>query len=119
MASHDEDFLRRAAEARTRIQQLTPEEARQKIAQGGLLLDVRSSAEYAENHIEGAHNLPAEELARQIADLQPDKRAPILCYCRGGNRGALAADELQRLGYVNVASIKGGLTAFLKSPDDN
>jgi rhodanese-related sulfurtransferase len=52
-----------------------------------------------------------------VAELQPDRQAPILCYCRGGNRGALAADELQRLGYSNVASIEGGLTAFLAEPD--
>ncbi|BAU74985.1 rhodanese-like domain-containing protein [Metapseudomonas furukawaii] len=117
MAHHDEDFLRRATEAKTRIRQLVPEEARQRITQGGLLLDVRSGEEYAEGHIEGAYNLPAEELAKQIARLQPDKQAPILCYCRGGNRGALAADELQRLGYANVASIEGGLTAFLNASE--
>ncbi|MBD9427862.1 rhodanese-like domain-containing protein [Pseudomonas sp. PDM15] len=117
MPQHDEEFLRRAAEAKGRIVQLAPAEARQRIEAGSLLLDVRSDEEYAEGHIEGARHVPGEELARRVAELQPDRQAPILCYCRGGNRGALAADELQRLGYSNVASIEGGLTAFLAEPD--
>ena len=117
MTTHDEEFLRRAAEAKGRIVQVAPAEARQRIEAGSLLLDVRSGEEYAEGHIEGAQHLPGEELARRVAELQPDKQAPIVCYCRGGNRGALAADELQRLGYSNVASIEGGLSAFLAEPD--
>ncbi|WJH56682.1 rhodanese-like domain-containing protein [Ectopseudomonas guguanensis] len=77
------------------------------------LLDVRSDSEFHEGHIDGALNLSADEFDSRIEDLLPDKQAPVVCYCRGGNRGALAADKLQQLGYTKVSSIEGGLSAFL------
>ena len=47
----------------------------------------------------------------KVDEIVPDKSAPIVCYCAGGNRGALAADTLQKIGYSNVVSIQGGLNA--------
>ncbi|MFN3766848.1 MAG: rhodanese-like domain-containing protein [Ectopseudomonas guguanensis] len=117
MAEHDEEFLRRAAQAKTRIVQISPQQARAQIAEGVTLLDVRSDAEFHEGHIEGALNLSADEFASRIETLLPDKQAPVVCYCRGGNRGALAADKLQQLGYTQVSSIEGGLSAFLADGD--
>ncbi len=113
MAEHDEEFLHRAAQAKTCIVQISPQQARAQIAQGVTLLDVRSDSEFHEGHIEGALNLNADEFDSRIEGLLPDKQAAIVCYCRSGNRGALAADKLQQLGYTRVSSIEGGLLAFL------
>lgn len=113
MAEHDEEFLRRAAQAKSRIVQISPQQARSQIAQGVTLLDVRSDSEFREGHIDGALNLSADEFDSRIEGLLPDKQAPVVCYCRGGNRGAFAADKLQQLGYTKVSSIEGGLSAFL------
>lgn len=113
MAQHDEEFLKRAAAAKQRIVQISPAQARQRIAEGSTLIDVRSAEEFAEGHIQGAAHIPGGLLAEANSLLPADKQAAIVCYCRGGNRGALAADALQQLGYSNVASIEGGLSAFL------
>ncbi|ABB58683.1 rhodanese-like domain-containing protein [Synechococcus elongatus] len=112
MADHTEEFLQLAAEAKTRIQQVSPEAALQLTQEGAVLLDVRESEEFAQGHLEGATNLSRGALAEQIEGTVPDKSTPIVCYCAGGNRGALAADTLQNLGYTNVVSIEGGLKAF-------
>lgn len=112
MADHTEDFLQLAAEAKTRIKQVSPEAALQLAHEGAVLLDVREEEEFAQAHLEGATNLSRNDLAEQIEATVPDKSTPIVCYCAGGNRGALAADTLQTLGYTNVVSIEGGLKAF-------
>jgi rhodanese-related sulfurtransferase len=53
-----------------------------------------------------------DTLAAKITSAVPDKDAPIVCYCNGGNRGSLAAAQLQDLGYTNVSSIAGGLKGY-------
>jgi rhodanese-related sulfurtransferase len=51
-------------------------------------------------------------LELRIEDAVPDAATPILCYCGGGSRSALAADSLQKMGYSNVASMAGGFKAW-------
>jgi|WetSurMetagenome_2_1015567.scaffolds.fasta_scaffold214784_2 phage shock protein E len=70
-----------------------------------LLLDVRTSEEYAEGHIPGAVLLPYDELAAKFKE--PDKGRPIVVYCRTGRRSAIAADTLRDMGYVNVSDFGG------------
>lgn len=73
----------------------------------GVILDVRTAAEYAEGHIKGAINIPNEEIgADEITDL-PDKNQIIYVYCRSGNRSKQAAAKLVDLGYTNIIEIGG------------
>ncbi len=112
MAVHDPDFLRRAAEARSRISELSPAEVEALRDQGAPLLDLRSAADFAAGHIEGAALVAFDRLAEEISARVPDRNTPVICYCNAGNRSALAADALQQLGYRRATSIAGGLTAY-------
>lgn len=108
--SHSEDFLKLAAAARARIREIQPAQVREKPE--ALLLDVREREEFEQGHIEGATHLSRGVLEMRIHEVAPEKDTPIVVYCAGGNRGALAADTLQQLGYTDVMSICGGLKAF-------
>lgn len=112
MAIHDPEFLRQAQEARSRIVELSAAEVNEFRLRGAVLLDVRSPAEFADGHLEGALSLDLQRLKEEIQERVPDQSTPLICYCNGGNRGALAADALQNLGYRNVHSIAGGLNGF-------
>lgn len=72
-----------------------------------VLLDVRTTAEYDEGHIEGSQLLPVEELAGRISELPQDKSTPIVVYCRSGRRSALAAAQLTESGYTQVFDLGG------------
>jgi len=90
---------------------ITAEEAK-KIMDGKdpyILLDVRTEAEYKEQHITGAVLLPSDEIKSKAASQLPDKDAIILVYCRSGNRSAQAAKALIDLGYTRVYDF-GGIT---------
>jgi phage shock protein E len=115
MAVHDPEFLRKAAEARTRITEIPPTEVDGLRATGATVIDVRGPTDYEAGHIEGATSLPYDEVAKRVQELVPDPSTPVVCYCNAGNRGALAADALQNLGFLNVSSIAGGLTAYLQT----
>ncbi len=117
MATHTEDFLRLANEAKERITQIPAAEVKPRMKAGTVVLDVRDREEFETGHIEGAINVSRGTLEMRIHDAVPDKNTPIICYCAAGNRGALAADTLQNLGYSNVSSIEGGLNDFLRLTD--
>jgi phage shock protein E len=117
MAQHSEDFMRLADEARRRISEVSPAEAKEMRQGGAIVLDVRDKEEFEREHIEGATHLSRGTLEMRAHEVLPDKDTPIICYCAGGNRGALAADTLQNLGYTNVSSIQGGLRAYLSSSE--
>lgn len=110
--NHSEDFLQMANEAKRRIKEVSPSEADELASEGAVVLDVRDREEFEQGHIEGAAQLSRGTLEMRINEVVPDKDAPIVCYCAGGNRGALAADTLQNMGYKNVFSIEGGLKAY-------
>jgi rhodanese-related sulfurtransferase len=112
MDNHDPEFLNKAAEARARIRQTPPETVDAQRAAGAFILDVREPAEHAAGTVAGATNLPLAQLAEAIAAALPDKHTPVVTFCNGGNRGALGADALQTLGYVNVSTIAGGYRAY-------
>jgi rhodanese-related sulfurtransferase len=78
------------------------------------LLDVRTVDEYTENHIEGAINVPLQELADNL-DLLPGLDANIVIYCGSGHRSALAMTALNLLGYENAQSLLGGVGAWTNS----
>src|SRR4051794_4148389 len=92
------------------IEEIEPFEAAEEIEGGDVvLIDTREPHEYQEAHLEGGKLVPPGLLGDEIATAAPDKSARTILYCRSGNRSALAAAQLQRLGYENVASMSGGI----------
>ncbi len=80
-----------------------------------VLIDVREQDEYAQGYIPGARWIPRGFLEQRIEDAVPDRTAPVIVYCAGGTRSALAARSLAELGYTNVLSMAGGFTAWKRS----
>ena len=110
---HSERFLKLAADAKTRITEITPAAAATQQATGAVVIDVREEKEFTAAHIPAAVHLSRGVLESQIETLAPNLATPIICYCSGGNRGALAAESLQKMGYTNVVSVAGGLNGWL------
>ncbi len=110
------------AAARSRIRELSPTQAQTELGRC-VLIDVREPAEFATGHVKGAANIPRGVLEFQV-DAHPavanvvdpalsHKDQPVLVYCRTGGRAALAACALQELGFSDVRSIEGGITAWI------
>ncbi len=78
---------------------------------GTRLVDVRTPAEWADGHLPGATLLPLDQLAARVASVLPDRNAPIVVYCRSGNRSGQAQRFLRSLGYTNVEN-GGGATSL-------
>jgi len=114
---HSPEFLAMANAAKQRIKEASPEDVRKLAARGAVVIDVRDAHEYEAGHIDGAVNISRGTLEMRITEVVPDKNAPVVCYCAGGNRGALATDTLVQMGYKNAVSICGGLTAFRQGGD--
>src|SRR3954453_11206144 len=95
------------------IDEIEPFEAAEEIEGGDVvLIDTREPHEYQEAHLENGKLVPPGLLSDEIETAAPDKSARTILYCRSGNRSAIAAAQLQRLGYENVASISGGIFAW-------
>ena len=106
-------FQKLVAEAKQRVTEISPEEARAQTERGeAVLIDVREESDWKEGHAEGARHLSKAVIELEIEDQVPDLDQPIICYCGGGSRSALAADSLQKMGYTNVRSLAGGLKAW-------
>ena len=73
------------------------------------LIDVRSSQEYEEGHLDGALNIPVYQIDKEIEKFVDNKEDTIILYCSSGYRSKEAKDILENLGYENVYNLKGGL----------
>lgn len=110
------DLHRAARQARQQITELSPADARALLARGALLIDVRDEEELLRNPpLGGALHLSRGRLEYLITDAVTSKHDPLVLYCGGGNRGALAVLSLQNLGYTQVFNLRGGLHAWRKS----
>jgi rhodanese-related sulfurtransferase len=107
---HNPGFLRLAEGARQRIREVSVDDVRAMHESGDRfhLLDVREQDEFARGHLPGARHLGKGIIERDIEATIPDLEAPIVLYCGGGYRSALAADALRQMGYTNVRSMWGG-----------
>jgi rhodanese-related sulfurtransferase len=107
---HSPGFLRLVNDAKQRIRQTTPEEVHARIARGEklILVDVREESEFAAGRIAGAMHIGRGILERDIEKKMPDQAAEVILYCGGGFRSALSADNLAKMGYINVVSMDGG-----------
>jgi molybdopterin/thiamine biosynthesis adenylyltransferase len=97
-----------AAESASRVEQITPAEAGERLRAGALLIDVREDDERAAGMPEGAVGIARALLPQEIGALVPDQSREILTLCGSGQRSLLAADTLEQLGYTHVASVSGG-----------
>jgi len=107
---HPEGFLKLVRDAKTRIKEEDYRETKRRLDAGEkiVLVDTREDAEWARGHLPGAIHLGRGIIERDIEKTIPDKNTPIVLYCGGGFRSALAADNLQKMGYGNVISMDGG-----------
>jgi molybdopterin/thiamine biosynthesis adenylyltransferase/rhodanese-related sulfurtransferase len=95
------------------IEEVEPFEAAQEIEGGDVvLIDTREPHEYQEAHLENGRLVPPGLLRDEITAAAPDKSARTILYCRSGNRSYKAAEQLQALGYTDVASMAGGILAW-------
>jgi len=107
---HSPGFLKLVAEARTRVKEVTQDEARERLVRNpkAVLMDVREDTEWQAGHAAQAVHLGKGILERDLEERFPDPAAEIIMYCGGGYRSALTADAAQRMGYHNVFSLIGG-----------
>lgn len=111
---HSPAFLKLVEDTRSRIREATVDEVRRKQQAGASfeLVDVREDHEWAQGHAAGALHIGRGVLERDIENLAPDLDREIVLYCGGGFRSALAAENLQKMGYRRVFSMAGGIRAW-------
>ena len=114
IAKHASEFLRLVNDAKSRITECTIADVKPRLDAGEkfFLVDVREEREYAAGHLPGAAHLGKGVIERDIEQAVPDTTTEIVLYCGGGYRSALAADNLQKMGYSNVISLDGGIRAW-------
>ena len=107
---HSPGFLNLVNDAKTRVHEITTEQARERLAKnpGAVLMDVREDYEWQKSHAVEALHLGKGILERDLEKLFPDPKTEIIMYCGGGFRSALACDAAQKMGHRNVHSLIGG-----------
>lgn len=110
MSAHSRSFLSLVDEAKTRIRQVHARDLPEILKKdpAARLIDTREESEFAAGHVQGAEWIGKGVIERDIESLHPDRDEPLYLYCGGGFRSALAADNLQKMGYTNVYSVDGG-----------
>lgn len=111
---HPPRFLKIVDDARSRIRETNVDEVKKRMDRGDkfLLVDVREESEYAKDHLPGAIHLGKGVIERDIEERVADLHQEMILYCGGGYRSALAADNLQKMGYSNVISMDGGIRGW-------
>jgi molybdopterin/thiamine biosynthesis adenylyltransferase/rhodanese-related sulfurtransferase len=95
-------------EIRASVREVSPAEAEALGQQGVPLVDIRESIEWDEGHVPGAVHVPRGHLESRIEAALPERDRPVVLYCAGGTRSALAVRQLEELGYSDVVSMSGG-----------
>lgn len=111
---HPPRFLKIVDDARSRVRETNVDEVKKRLDRGDkfLLVDVREESEFAKDHLPSAIHLGKGVIERDIEARVPDLGAEMVLYCGGGFRSALAADNLQKMGYSNVISMDGGIRGW-------
>ena len=112
---HSAGFLKLVQDAKSRVKETTVAAVKARLDKGESLrlIDVREDGEWAKGRIRGAVHLGKGVIERDVEKAFPDKGAELVLYCGGGFRSALAADNLQRMGYTRVVSMDGGWRGWL------
>ncbi|MFN0105584.1 MAG: rhodanese-like domain-containing protein [Bryobacteraceae bacterium] len=111
---HTPGFLALVEDAKTRVSEMSIGEysALRETNAPHVLIDVREESEWTAGHAAGAMHLGKGIIERDIETLVPDREKPLVLYCGGGFRSALASDAIQKMGYKNVRSLAGGWRAW-------
>lgn len=114
MSKHAPRFLKLVDDARARIDETNIEKVKARIDANETfhLIDVRETYEFEAGHLPGAIHMSKGTIERDIEQTIHDLDAPIVLYCGGGYRSALAADNLRKMGYTEVQSMDGGYRAW-------
>lgn len=112
---HAPGFLKMVNDAKTRVKEITIDQARERLQQNpkAVLVDVREDLEWQKGHAQEAIHLSKGILERDLEETIPNPNIEIILYCGGGFRSALTADAAQKMGYKNVTSLIGGYKGLL------
>ena len=111
---HAPGFLKIVQDAKSRVKECTVDDVKKRLDAGEAftLVDVREESEFAAGHLPGALHIGKGVIERDIEKKVPDTATPLVLYCGGGFRSALAADALKKMGYTNVISMDGGWSGW-------
>ena|ERR1700675_916021 len=111
---HPPRFLKLVEDAKSRVRETTVDEIKARLDRGEkfVLVDVREESEWQKDHLPGAIHLGKGVIERDVEQQVPDLKTELVLYCGGGFRSALAADNLQKMGYTNVISMDGGVRGW-------
>lgn len=115
--AHSSQFLKLVNEAKKRVKETNVAEVKRRMDAGEkfILVDVREEGEWARGHLPQAVHLGKGIIERDIEQRVPNPDTKLILYCGGGFRSALAADNLQKMGYTNVESMDGGWKGWVES----
>lgn len=113
--AHSPKFLSLVQDAKKRVKETGVRDVKRRMDGGEkfVLVDVREDTEWVLGHLPNAIHLGKGVIERDIEQRVPDTAAKVILYCGGGFRSALAADNLQKMGYTNVESMDGGWKGWL------
>jgi rhodanese-related sulfurtransferase len=111
---HSPRFLQLVEDAKKHVRETTVDVVKARLDRGEtfVLVDVREESEFAKDHLPGAVHLGKGVIERDLEQRVPDTGTELILYCGGGFRSALAAENLQRMGYTNVLSMDGGVRGW-------
>jgi rhodanese-related sulfurtransferase len=112
--NHPPRFLKIVDDAKRRVHETTVDEVKSRLDRGDkfTLVDVREESEWQKDHLPGAVHMSKGVIERDVEQKVPDLNTEMILYCGGGFRSALAADNLQKMGYKNVLSMDGGIRGW-------
>ncbi len=115
--AHSSQFLKLVQDAKKNVKETNVADVKRRSDAGEkfLLVDVREDNEWAKGHLPGAVHLGKGIIERDIEQRAPDTNAKIILYCGGGFRSALAAENLQKMGYTSVESMDGGWKGWVEA----
>jgi rhodanese-related sulfurtransferase len=115
--AHSSQFLKLVQDAKKHVKETNVAEVKRRGDAGEkfLLVDVREDNEWVKGHVPGAVHLGRGVIERDIEQRVPDTNAKLILYCGGGFRSALAAENLQKMGYTNVESMDGGWKGWVEA----
>ena len=110
--AYTEKFQQLADAAMAQVQSVSVEQVDALLRQGAVALDIRDKEEHDADHLGGSLHVSRGKLEMNIEGVLPDLNTTVLCYCNANNRGALSANSLRQMGYVNARYVAGGLKAY-------
>jgi rhodanese-related sulfurtransferase len=115
--AHAPQFLKLVNEAKKKIKETNVADVKRRLEAGErfILVDTREDSEWASGRIPGAIHLGKGVIERDIEQAVPDTQTKLILYCGGGFRSALAAENLQKMGYSNVESMDGGWKGWVSA----